>query len=159
HAKCDVRLSRLLDRAAVILVSHQVHSIKRLCDRALLLERARRIGYGSPSELLERYVDCHTTTEHTMPLEILAEEISNVSGTEFSETLQYGSHLFLRIRVTVLKNTRCEYAQLNIVDRAGFVHAQANVQDLLTEFQRGENELLINVGPLFLSRGRFNCNL
>lgn len=40
---------------AILLASHSVHEIKKLCDRVVVLHQGRAVASGVPAELEERY--------------------------------------------------------------------------------------------------------
>ena len=52
NTKCEKRISELLSRGAtVLLVSHSIETIEKLCTRALLLEKGRMAAIGSLEEV------------------------------------------------------------------------------------------------------------
>jgi len=54
--KCEKRISDMLSKnATVLLVSHSSISVKNLCDRALMLEKGRKICIGNVDEVCEIY--------------------------------------------------------------------------------------------------------
>ena len=57
QAKCVERLDALrAERKTIVFVSHDLHSVKMNCDRAMLLERGRCIALGDPEEVVARYL-------------------------------------------------------------------------------------------------------
>jgi ABC-type polysaccharide/polyol phosphate transport system ATPase subunit len=56
--KAKARIRNLLDRSkAVILVSHELQSIRELCTRGLLLEHGRLVADGPIDEVVDRYLE------------------------------------------------------------------------------------------------------
>lgn len=55
RAKCFQRIGALLDNSAVVFVSHDANQIRRICDRALLLDQGIVVDAGNPQEILSRY--------------------------------------------------------------------------------------------------------
>lgn len=56
QSKCAAAMRALMDRGTTILfVSHDTHSVKALCDRALLLEGGVVVAEGDAAEVVERY--------------------------------------------------------------------------------------------------------
>jgi ABC-type polysaccharide/polyol phosphate transport system ATPase subunit len=52
------RLQRFWDeRSTILLVSHEAQAVKRMCDRALLLEEGQLIADGSASEVSDLYLE------------------------------------------------------------------------------------------------------
>jgi len=46
---------RLAQGATVLLASHNMGEVERLCDRVIMLKEGRIVGDGSPKELLARF--------------------------------------------------------------------------------------------------------
>jgi len=58
QAKCQERMSKLINGGAtVLLVSHDIHTIKSMCSRALLLEKGRIISMGDVEDVCIAYGD------------------------------------------------------------------------------------------------------
>lgn len=56
--KCLARMHDFRDRGrTIILVSHDLGTVERFCNRALLLERGRILAAGIPTDVIPRYVD------------------------------------------------------------------------------------------------------
>lgn len=54
--KCLVRMQQFRDEGTSILfVSHDAGAVINLCDRAILLDRGRMLGEGSPRDVLDQY--------------------------------------------------------------------------------------------------------
>jgi ABC-type polysaccharide/polyol phosphate transport system ATPase subunit len=57
QVKAKDRIRDLLDRSkVVILVSHNLKSLRELCTRGLWIERGRLVGDGPIEEIVKRYV-------------------------------------------------------------------------------------------------------
>lgn len=58
QAKCFRRLEELKALGAtIVFVSHALEQVVHLCDRALLLERGRLVGDGSPTDVTRSYLE------------------------------------------------------------------------------------------------------
>jgi ABC-type polysaccharide/polyol phosphate transport system ATPase subunit len=56
RAKCADRMRRFRDSGAtILLVSHDMHTVRQLCDRALWLEKGRVNRAGPAEEVVEQY--------------------------------------------------------------------------------------------------------
>jgi len=71
QAKCIRRILDLKEAGKTILfISHDLVTVERLCDRALLMQRGQIIAEGLPQEVIARYqqhLDGSATTESTAP--------------------------------------------------------------------------------------------
>lgn len=55
RTKCYHRIGKILKRAAVIYVAHDMNQISRLCDSILLLDRGQILHYGDVTEGITHY--------------------------------------------------------------------------------------------------------
>lgn len=56
QAKCAAEIGRIIERGTTVLfVSHDIASVKTLCDRALLLEKGKLVFDGAVGEAVELY--------------------------------------------------------------------------------------------------------
>ena len=64
QTKCLKRIKQL-ERAGttIVFISHDLYSVKRLCDRVLLLDRGRIIASGDPGEVIKTYRHTSRITE------------------------------------------------------------------------------------------------
>lgn len=54
--KCERRLKRMFDDGVTVLfVSHSLPQVKRLCNKAMILDQGSLIAYGNIDEISERY--------------------------------------------------------------------------------------------------------
>src|SRR6266478_3125327 len=64
QTKCLKRIKQL-ERAGttIVFISHDLYSVKRLCNRVLLLDRGRIIATGDPGEVITTYMHASRITE------------------------------------------------------------------------------------------------
>jgi len=56
--KCFHRIQSMRDRGATIVVAtHDINTVGRICDMAVLLEQGRMIASGDPAHVIDRYQD------------------------------------------------------------------------------------------------------
>lgn len=71
--KARTRISELISKAkSLILVSHDLGSVRELCSRAILLEHGRIVEDGPPGEVVERYLKRAEAGTGQSPGEILS---------------------------------------------------------------------------------------
>jgi lipopolysaccharide transport system ATP-binding protein len=75
----------------VIFVSHDMHAIRRLCPRVLLLEDGLLVSDGSPNELVQKYL--HSTVTETGPASPIDTSTAPRvgSGEAYFEAVEYSS--------------------------------------------------------------------
>ncbi len=60
--KCHATLDQMIaDGRTIIFVSHDTNSVKRICDRAILLERGEMVFEGKPNEVVNLYTKLITS--------------------------------------------------------------------------------------------------
>jgi ABC-type polysaccharide/polyol phosphate transport system ATPase subunit len=71
QAKCIRRILDLKEAGkTIVFISHDLVTVERLCDRALLMQRGQIIAEGTPQEVITRYqqhLDGSPTTESVAP--------------------------------------------------------------------------------------------
>ena len=55
RSKCYSKLAELVDKCAVIFVSHQMYFINRLCSSAMLLKSGQKNCIGEPAQAISKY--------------------------------------------------------------------------------------------------------
>lgn len=120
--KCLGKMSEVAKEGrTVLVVSHQMHLIARLCHRGLLLENGRAVGLGPTAQILERYLKTAappaseivdlTTRPRSGPvsggIRLLAAHF--VTGLPIA----YGSRVEIKVDFQVLKPL--EYAEIGLV--------------------------------------------
>ncbi len=54
--KCFTRITKFKELGRTILfVSHDINTVRKLCDRALLLHKGELVADGKPAEVIARY--------------------------------------------------------------------------------------------------------
>ncbi len=59
--------------AAIVMSTHQMHQVEEMCQRILLMDRGRRVLYGTLDEIRQRF------TDHAIEVEVKG-ELESVSG-------------------------------------------------------------------------------
>jgi len=62
RSKCQERLSDLLNRCAIIFVSHQMSTVARICSRAVVLSKGKVAFNGSTPDAIREYVEKISST-------------------------------------------------------------------------------------------------
>ena len=98
-------LYRMRDRgAAIIMSTHQMHQVEEMCQRILLIDRGRRVLYGSLAEIRKQF------TRNSVEVEVRG-QLENVPGVE-RVVAQNG-----RYRLLLEQGIRPENLLKTLVDR------------------------------------------
>ncbi len=103
--KCLERIDQFKsENSAILMVSHDMGQIRKLCDKALWLRRGRLVGQGDPDEIVDQYVaEMETETRRHTPIDWPARIAA--SGRE------------LRVRENRFGSMELEIAAVQILDR------------------------------------------
>lgn len=167
--KCLDYTQRLQKRNATILfVSHNMFSIKNMCERVIYLRQGRICFDGSVEEGLERYEeDCHSRTlswfvskPHNWAVEITNVEISNVSGAP-ALMFEHGESLCLRIQFRTQR--ALEHPNFIVVfirsDGVACCNFSTALDSAAPELVDGEGVIELVTPPLKLVAERYAINI
>ena len=81
--KClDVFRQYIEEKRTIVFVSHDLNSIRRFCNKALLLRHGEQVAYGDTNEIIDTYV-YGTNDTKALNQEIEESTVINDSGDEF----------------------------------------------------------------------------
>jgi lipopolysaccharide transport system ATP-binding protein len=87
--KCAATLDQMIaEGRTIIFVSHDTNSVKRLCDRAILLERGEMVYSGSPNDVVNLYTKLITSPHG---IEAIRPDIDALKG--ITESLNSHDHV------------------------------------------------------------------
>jgi lipopolysaccharide transport system ATP-binding protein len=62
--KCFKKINEIRQTSAVIFISHNIHSVSRICDKIMILDQGKVLGfYDEVSEGIEKYLELFATLE------------------------------------------------------------------------------------------------
>ena len=104
QGRCFARIAELKQAGTtIVLISHDLGSVERLSDRAVLLNHGRVAAMGRPSDVISTYqksIDAKASAEPEVeerrPIEIRALRLLDIEGREVS-TARTGDPLLVRI--------------------------------------------------------------
>ncbi|EMK6669027.1 ABC transporter ATP-binding protein [Vibrio fluvialis] len=119
QAKCASEIAKIIERGTTVLfVSHDIASVKTLCDRALLLEKGKLVFDGGVGEAVELYYrglivgsyDSKTDkdTQHTVAMEEYALGAENFKKNSNYQRISNGLALFKNVQIANMNNNHIE---------------------------------------------------
>lgn len=88
QAKCMIRLKQMIDRGvSVLFVSHDIASVRGLCQRALLLEKGVVVDFGDVSTVVDKYI-----ADGNLEINQLLDDASQI-GDEVTDVLKEPSFI------------------------------------------------------------------
>jgi energy-coupling factor transporter ATP-binding protein EcfA2 len=160
QAKCMQRVSTILEKAAVIFVSHQHHLVTRICDRAIWLMNGEVHESGATNTVLEGYLEAQMAGaaggRATVQGEAAIRSIEVAIGTEVIEP---GGELKLLIEIEVTSEVRLETFYVLIIDERGESVARATIRREILMMPGRVNGFSLVVGDLRLRAARYQVDL
>jgi lipopolysaccharide transport system ATP-binding protein len=96
QAKCMVRLRELMDRGTTVLfVSHDMGSVRNICNKVLWLKQGRAVAYGDPKEVVGAYVSEMNLDINRITRGHSAQEASELTPSPVSEAIPHEPVAFL----------------------------------------------------------------
>jgi lipopolysaccharide transport system ATP-binding protein len=159
QSKCFQRIGKIVENCAVILVSHYPHHIKKMCDRAVYLEKGELIDVGKPDHILAIYNKRQSSACINEPLVLLGEAVKKASVENVTKNITHGSFLEFELVLELQEEIQCDQSYLNVVDASEIVHAQVVLSGLVKRIPVGITRHTVKIGPLHLSTGQYFGNL
>lgn len=157
QSKCFKKIGEIVENSAVILVSHYPHHIKRMCDRALLLDRGLMIEEGKPENILITYQ--HDKLVSPDSLVLLDKNTLRAIISHKKLDLSSGGYLEFDLEIDLAEEIKCDQAYLNLVDVADTAHGQVVLTGINGIFPAGISRYRLKIGPIYLSSGKYSCDL
>lgn len=160
RAKCFKRIGEVLDRAAVIFVSHNEAQVSRICDSALMLNRGKIEFMGETAEALRRYRDTKEAAFRN-GCSITDDRISGIEPVFKPTDLTTGGDVRLDFRLGLRDSVVIGLVLIHLSNGSGFVaHAQVRYSSGKALWLRPGNHVLRYVlGPVHLAQGRYRLSL
>jgi lipopolysaccharide transport system ATP-binding protein len=160
--KCYQKVSELLEKAAVILVTHNMAHIGRIATKVLVMKGGKPTFYGAPSEGIAIYNDLNE-----QPSELKAEKpmlsgcVTDARISFDNLSLDYGECLKIEIQAESQEVVKGCFFYIYIFDLSGTIIAQwvSNADGQLTDLEQGHNEYQFQLGPLHLNGGMYKVSV
>jgi lipopolysaccharide transport system ATP-binding protein len=160
RAKCFKRIGEVLNRAAVIFVSHNEAQVSRICDSALLLHRGQVEYLGETADALRRYRD-NQEEPFRLSCSITDDRISGIEPIFLLEELTFGSDLECGFRLECRDSVTVGLALIHFANENGFIaHSQVSFSpDKPLRLEQGVHELHYVLGPVHLAHGKYQLSM
>jgi ABC-type polysaccharide/polyol phosphate transport system ATPase subunit len=163
RSKCIRRIGALLSNSAVILVSHDAWSIRRICDAVLWLKNGTAAFHGDTETGMQRYSESAISTAPE-PRIISAPSITNVEHRSQTITVHQpdgGEAVHVDITVSFLsdRSSKVGLCLGNVTTVDEMVVGQFNFRPWVVDFECGMNTIEFRVANLQLARGSYTLTL
>jgi ABC-type polysaccharide/polyol phosphate transport system ATPase subunit len=157
RAKCMARISRILERAAVILVSHDDAQIRQKCDHVVWLVKGRSQYVGPTEKGLDLY---SRASRAGVPNAIILQPPALSVETELNVTSgDQGMTLTAAVKIECEHDVLIDYAVATIEAEGGMPAAQKIPHGLPILLRTGMNNLVVQFDNLQLAPGSYHFSL
>ena len=168
QAKCLDRIAALRkDGGTIVLVSHDLASIYRLCDRAILLDRGRVVMDGAPRAVVDMYQNTAFGDQERLPQlqpdhGRTAECLSLVfSAPDPSDAVRTGYPMVARLRYRAAATIPNAIFRISVYWPSGYLCAQLNNETSGggLELEAGRGEITFECPVLPIQPGLYRVDL
>jgi lipopolysaccharide transport system ATP-binding protein len=156
--KCLARVSRLMSDSAVIMVSHDQHSLKRICSKGLLMERGVLKCEGVIERVLDAYAPPQSFFAKSREFKVADRGLDLEWGSscfERTTSVRYGDPLAVRFRcVAVRELPRCLVVVTFSIAGAHVLQSYA-----VSDIAQGKSSLSLEVGSVNLADGEYDVSV
>jgi len=164
RSKCFQRIGEVIENCAVIFVSHDAASVRRVCSEVLWMKGGRQCFRGDTETGMQLYADDAASSNDFQEAVILADYVSHVScDAEVTERGVFGgdtaTDISVRIGFDATKSVELGWCIANVVSAGEAVVGQSVLGGLLEPVRIGRNEWRFNIRDLHLAKGRYSLVL
>jgi lipopolysaccharide transport system ATP-binding protein len=168
--KCYERIEQLIRRSGrtVLLVSHNLRQVERLCSRTVLLDHGRKVFDGEVREACDQYFEAtdkrflsgkgarSSRIEATGDIELLSMKVTNADGDEVSE-IKVWDDIVLAAHIHVHRSTILPHFTFGFQTADNFFVAASGSDGALhlKELAVGQYKIVCRVRALSLTPGAY----
>ena len=153
RTKCFQRIGAILDRCAVIFVSHDAVQVSRICDYCLYLKAGHTVAIGPTADIQKQYERDNSAAFGAASV-VLDSSVSNFECRPAEVSVDWGGTFDITIRIDLAVKQRVGLALLALVDGESFV-AQADVTDATNGALSSGSTVDLRFGPVNLRQGTY----
>ena len=165
---------RLLKKAqkTVVLVTHDMTSMEKYCDRAVLIDEGVIIEQGSSEDVAQRYnglfttspvnIQSETTQKRWTSEEILGLEIIVASKGKIRKTVQHNDDLELQMVIESAREVHGCACGVNVLNKKGQVILAMGFGGLgedELDIHSGQNTITFKINPNILQDGEYTIDV
>ncbi|NET30424.1 MAG: ABC transporter ATP-binding protein [Cyanothece sp. SIO1E1] len=156
RAKCMIKVTNLLENAAVIFVSHQENLVQRICNRALWLETGKVRLIGEIENVLPHYIQSQRN-ENLPPAKLQhSGSMLEVTARPISSEIQSGQDLYLLIKLLSSAQEELSMIRVVISDEQGTLVSRSDLDCNIILEPELEKCIQVSLDKLLLRGGNYN---
>lgn len=156
RSKCFDRIGKIINKTAVVFVSHNESQVRRICDQAILLQNGLVLNYGNTGKVLNSY---RNMMEYKAKSEIICH--SSVSAPVLyilSSKINWGGDLEMKLVFSSQDEMEIGLFLIHISREEEFV-SHGEIQSSLLKILRGSNSWRFGIKNLHLAAGKYSAHI
>lgn len=156
RSKCFDRIGKIINKTAVVFVSHNESQVRRICDQAILLQNGLVLSYGNTSNVLNSY---RNMMEYKAKSEVICH--SSVSAPALcilSSKINWGGDLEMKLVFSSLEEMEIGLFLIHISREEEFV-SHGEIQSNLLKISSGSNSWKFGIRNLHLAAGKYLAHI
>ena len=156
----------------ILFVSHNMASVRRLCDKSCLLSKGKMVSIGPTGEIIEQYLTREATAERVLEFEAGQKpeadevrldriEVIDAFGS-LSNRLTTATPIRIKVHYTLAKNVKDLRVTISLFSSDGahiFSVSDFNDQPVDRNRTSGSYCSELTIDPNFLNIGRYSCSI
>jgi lipopolysaccharide transport system ATP-binding protein len=164
RSKCYQRIGSVLSRSAVMFVSHDAYSVRRICNEVMWLSKGACRFKGNAETGMKLYGEEIIASESLESAMIFGEYISDLTcKAQITENTISGRDTATNVAVSIKfasnKDMELGLCMANVVAPGEIVVGQSILSDILPSIQAGINEWRFTLRDLHLAQGSYSLVL
>jgi lipopolysaccharide transport system ATP-binding protein len=161
RAKCYQRISSLLEKSAVILVSHNMDQISQICSSAITMNSGHCVCAGDVGECMQSYNQANVYIPGNAERSEYCSPGGSINSKSFSELVEYGGSLHLHIVLGLSYKVETADVKISIFTSAGQIVAEGYTKASGKSYclDSGVAGLTLSIGPLYLKEGAYSASV
>lgn len=157
RAKCFVRIGKMMQKCAIILVSHHAPQINRTCTKAILLKRGHAMEIGAVDECLASYMRQQSNDNN--PFALIEPPITKFQPTLTTLECEESANIKVRIQTTCTQALQIRRLILGVSDLSGETVAASPLHRKIKSIPNKSSTITIELNNLSLANGRYNLSI
>ncbi len=159
HSKCYKRIGNIINDCAVIFVSHDAYSIRRICDQVVLLHRGQQQFLGSTEKGMEKYAQLRHSEAEQSPIIFKDQSIHSVEVENYTESKASPLTIIFKVKFNSDFSSKTGIPHGNILANDESIVGQFDLADTIPLINEGLNELNISIPNFEAGKGQYSVNI
>ncbi len=164
RSKCYKRIGLIITKCAVVFVSHDTYSVRRICDEILWLQKGKAIYHGCVELGMQKYIEDSISNEPGKCFVNSADDLSNIQldAIDFHQCDANGNEIVdIEVTLNFKSNQHIELGLClgNIMSSDEVVVGQFDFKQWISVISSGDNLVKFRISEVRLAQGNYTAAL